>query len=203
MVAVDEGFPLYCISASSGLGLSEGSIGSIISASGLVYVFGQFFVYSAMLACLGLHSTIRVASFFFGFVVILLPLSQYMNVDTFDVVDNDDDGPELNLTTFIFLSVALSIYRIMGICFLSSVMVATNRTVTADVRATMNGLQTLGGSVVKGVAPIFAGLLVSFVFASGYFSAEFGSWLMWFITSMFGIVGSIASCVLLHDDDDD
>ena len=61
IIAIDEAFPLYCISRNNGLhGLSEKEIGEILSISGLIFSLFQYKIYSEylhMVCCSTVHSS--------------------------------------------------------------------------------------------------------------------------------------------------
>ena len=67
----------------------------------------------------------------------------------------------LTWSAFLFLAVLLGFIRIFGLVFFSSITIATNRTVAAEHRGTMNGLSMLGGSIAKGLGPIAAGMFTT------------------------------------------
>lgn len=95
-VAVDEGFPLFCISKAAGLGLSEKSIGKILSASGLVFGIAQYGVYAVLVHWFGLYGSIRIGSILMGPTVALIPLTLWLN--------RTNDAPDhVTLTAFVFL----------------------------------------------------------------------------------------------------
>lgn len=196
MVAVDEGFPLFCISQVAGLGLSEGSIGKIMSASGLLFVVGQYFIYTMLVNWAGLYGSIRIGSLSMGPLVALLPISLWLN-------KGSSGEDTLTWQAFTFLSIILAIYRVFSLSFFSSMAVAMNRTVLPSHRGTMNGLSTVGGSIAKGLGPIFAGVLVAFSFSSGVFAPHVGAVFMWVVMSGLGCVATVAAFLLLHDDDEE
>ena len=195
MVAVDEGFPLFCISKNSGLGLSENSIGRILSASGVMFAVSQFFVYAKLVDWIGLYASIRFGSLSIGPLVATIPISLYLNRGMAD--DSMTSG------TFAFLVIVMAAYRVFGLVFFSSLIVATNRTVLPTHRGSMNGLSALGGSIAKGAGPAFAGLLVAFSFSSGLFPPHVGAVFMWLVIGVMGGLCSLATFALLSESDDD
>lgn len=78
-VAVDEGFPLFCISHRGGLGLTEASIGKILSGSGLIYVICQYFVYAAIVERFGVERSIAIGAWCSGPMLCLIPISLLLN----------------------------------------------------------------------------------------------------------------------------
>ena len=195
VVAVDEAFPLYCISREAGLGLSEGTIGKILSGAGLLFALCQYFVYAAIVDTFGLRRSIQIGVCISAPLIFLIPVSLLLN-------DGMTDG-SLTWGTFTFLSLLLGVYRIFGLVFFSSVTVATNRTVHASHRATMNGLSMLGGSITKGLGPTFAGLLVAFCVSSGIFPPKVGAVMIFVVIGIVGLVTAAMSIAMLEDDEDD
>ena len=193
VVAVDEAFPLFCISHEAGLGFSEGTIGKILSGAGLLFAVCQYFVYAAIVDTFGLRRSIQIGVCISSPLIFLIPISLLLN-------DNMSDG-NWTWQTFAFLSVLLGVYRIFGLVFFSSVTVATNRTVHASHRATMNGLSMLGGSITKGLGPTFAGVLVAFCASSGIFTPKVGAIIIFVVLGLVGCFTAAMSLCMLQDDD--
>ena len=70
---------------------------------------------------------------------------------------------------------------------ISSLTIATNRTVSADERATMNGISMLGGSIAKTIGPAFAGFMVSLLLGNSAIDPVFGSTLLFGVMSTLGL----------------
>jgi MFS family permease len=190
-LAVDELFPLFCISKSGGLGLSENSIGTILSASGLIYATGQYVVYSFLIQWFGLYGSMRIGALLGSPIMALVPISLYLN--------RGQPHDALTWSAFEFLSILMAVYRICGLAFFSSIIVATNRTVSPSHLGTMNGLAGLGGSVANGIGPTFAGVLVAFSLSSGVFTPEVGAIFMFLVIGVLGSLGTVAVYLVLHD----
>ena len=202
MVAINEGFPLFCISRAAGLGLWENSIGAILSASGLIFALAQYVVYAWLVQWLGLYGSIRIGAMAMGPMIALIPLSLWLNQST----EMGSDGVEqdsLTLSAFLYLSGLLAVYRVFGLALFSSLTVALNRTVLPSHRATMNGLSAVGGSTAKALGPTFSGALVAFSFSSGVFSPHAGAMFMFLVLAGMGTIVVILSFVLIHDDSED
>ena len=191
LCCVDEGFPLFSMSKDAGLGLSEYTIGTVLSFSGLLFVFLQYAVYAALIETLGVYGTLRVTSLAFP-IVALCPVSLWLNRDQ-PGYDN------LSWETFSYLSILFAAYRVMAIAFFTTLMVAMNRSVAPSHRGTMNGLATLGGSITKGIGPTFTGLLVAFSLSAGFWSPQVGAVFMWGVIGGLGCVNSIATFMMLHE----
>jgi hypothetical protein len=198
-VSLDEAFPLFCISKQAGLGLSEASIGKILSGSGLIFAICQYFAYTAIVNRFGLYGSIKLGSLVTVPLIALIPFSLLLN--------NGTEGGNLTWATFCYLSIVMALGRVCGIAFYSSMAIATNRTVLTSHRASMNGLSMLGGSIAKGVGPAFAGFLVAFSVSSGVFSPHVGAVFVFAVISFLAFVIAIPSATLVdttstvHDSD--
>ena len=200
-VALDEAFPLYCISNEAGLGLTEGTIGKILSGCGLIFASCQYLVYSYIVNRYGLYKSIRIGAIFSGPLLALVPISRLLNGNkATDDIDDSSSTSSITWSAYIYLVVLLSSYRIFSMVFFSSIAVATNRTVVPSHRGTMNGLSTLGGSVSKGLAPTFAGLLVAFSVSSGFIPRDIGGFVIFGFIGMMGLITVIMSFNMLGDD---
>jgi hypothetical protein len=194
-ITVDEAFPLFCISREAGLGLSEGTIGKILSGSGLIFACCQYFVYSWMVNRYGLLRSTQIGAVLSGPIISLIPISLLLDRDN---VDNS-----LTWRAYTFLSILLAAYRVFGLVFFSSITVLTNRTVIASHRGSMNGLSMLGGSFAKGLGPIFSGFLVAFSVSSGVFQPHVGAVVVFAVIGLIGCVPAAMTVTLLRDDGKD
>jgi len=202
MVAINEGFPLFCISRAAGLGLWEKSIGTILSASGLIFALAQYVVYASLVQWLGLYGSIRIGALAMGPMIALIPLSLWLDQRT-EMGSDDVERDSLTLSAFLYLSGLLAVYRVFGLALFSSLTVALNRTVLPSHRATMNGLSAVGGSTAKALGPTFSGALVAFSFSSGVFSPHAGAMFMFLVLAAMGTIVVVLSFVLIHDDSED
>eukprot|EP00562_Extubocellulus_spinifer_P013031 CAMPEP_0178545144 /NCGR_PEP_ID=MMETSP0697-20121206/3489_1 /TAXON_ID=265572 /ORGANISM="Extubocellulus spinifer, Strain CCMP396" /LENGTH=509 /DNA_ID=CAMNT_0020177699 /DNA_START=1631 /DNA_END=3156 /DNA_ORIENTATION=- len=157
VVAVDEAFPLYCISRHGGLSLTEASIGKILSAAGVIFVLGQYYAFASLVDRLGLYKALSVGALLGVPITALIPLANLMNSSSLE--------DEINISTTAFLVVLMGVAKIFTCLFFAGITIATNRTVPASLRAKTNGLSMVGGSISKGLGPIFAGLLVALSFS--------------------------------------
>lgn len=101
MIAVDESFPLFCISKAAGLGLSEKSIGKILSASGLIFVIAQYLVYVVIVDWFGLYGSIRIGSILMGPMVAFIPIALWLNRSNDETGGEDTD--HVTISAFVFL----------------------------------------------------------------------------------------------------
>jgi len=194
MVEVDEAFPLFCMSVASGLGIKENAIGKIMSFSGLVFFIVQLGFYAPLIARTGLYGSILFGAVAMAPLAALIPFSVMMN-------RNADPG-EVTWAAFGFLTVLMAFSRVFGLTFFSGITVAINRLVPAQHRATLNGLNTLGGSGAKALGPAFAGVLVSFFFSSGLFAPRIAPYLLYGSIGICMVVNALTAFLFLHDPDD-
>eukprot|EP00566_Odontella_aurita_P001138 CAMPEP_0113527558 /NCGR_PEP_ID=MMETSP0015_2-20120614/1361_1 /TAXON_ID=2838 /ORGANISM="Odontella" /LENGTH=241 /DNA_ID=CAMNT_0000426003 /DNA_START=139 /DNA_END=860 /DNA_ORIENTATION=+ /assembly_acc=CAM_ASM_000160 len=181
IICIDEAFPLFCMSKGGGLGISEASIGKILSASGLIFASLQYIIYTAIVDRWGVYPTLKTGSLVSTLLVLAVPLSVPMNAIA---------APgRVSTSAFVFLCVTMATIRIFSMTFQSTLAIATNVTVPATHRATMNGLSMLGGSFAKGIGPAFAGLLVSCSLSSGIVDPRWGGFLI------FGVIGGLGIAV--------
>lgn len=195
MLMVDETFPLYCMSKDSGLGVVEKMIGNLLSGAGAFYLLLQFFLLTTLVDRYGLYNTMKIGAFFSIPMVILLPLTLITN-------RGGEEG-KLTWCTFVFVSVVYAVLRACTSVTIMTISMTTNRTVPAHQRATMNGLSTMGGSVVKAAGPVFAGLLFSE--SVKRISPPIGSVFVWTVISFMGL-GFFVQTLMLTDrvpEDDD
>jgi MFS family permease len=187
VTVVDEAFPLFCLSAVGGLGLTETSIGQILSFAGLFFALLQYVVYIQTVQRRGLYSSIELGCFFGLVPAALIPVSL--------VFDSS------NRWRFGFLGVLLGGSKIMTCMCFSSLAIATNKTAPSTQRARMNGIVLLGGSVAKGLGPIFAGLLVAASFS--ILPYPLGSIAIFGTIGVLGVVAFIAVRRLKHFSDEE
>ena len=194
-ITVDEAFPLFCLSREAGLGLSEGTIGKILSGSGLIFACCQYFVYAWMVNRYGLQRSIQIGAILSGPIIALIPIALLLNRDS---VDNS-----LSWSAYAFLSILLAANRVFGLVFFSSITILTNRTVIASHRGSMNGLSMLGGSFAKGMGPLFSGFLFAFSVSSGVFQPHVGAVVVFAVIGLVGCLPAAMTFTLLRDDGED
>jgi len=180
VVSVDESFPLFCMSVSSGLGITESQIGNILTGSGLCYVLMQYFAVTKMVSKFGAYNAMLIASVTSIPMASLLPFSLLLN--------RGSEPGELRIGVLVYLSIVYSILRVSSSVVFSTLTMTTNRTVPFHARATMNGFSMLGGSLGKALGPTFAGTLFAFSVSSGVFKPPFGSVNVFCIIALLGLV---------------
>lgn len=176
-ITIDEVFPLYCMSKTSGLGISEKIIGNILSGTGLFYVCMQYYLTTKLVDRYGSYKSLEIAAFLSMPLSIFFPISLITN----------EGAPEgtLTRTSLLFLSMIYAFIRSFSAVFFSTITVTTNRTVPSTQRATMNGLSMLGGSVAKSLGPLFGGIIFST--SVGSVTPPFGSVVVYSVIAALGI----------------
>ena len=185
-ITVDEIFPLYCISKTSGLGITEKSIGKILSGTGVCYVIIQYFLLTGLVDRFGFYKTLRIGTIFSMPAVCLIPASLITN-------KNAPEGT-LALPTLVYLSVVVAIVRSLASVAFSCITMTANRTVSAHQRSTMNGLSMLGGSFAKAGGPMFGGILFSS--SVNHITPPFGSVFVYSFVALLGVCLATQACLL-------
>ena len=174
-VALNEAFPLFCMSKQGGLGLSESQIGGIGTGSGLFFCICQYFIFSFCMKEFGLTKSLVYASLLCNAPAILFPFSLLLK----------------GWAALVFLSILMAVIMIFNSVFYANMTIVTNRTVEASHRATLNGLSSVGASVGRGCGPLFAGSLVAFSMSSGIFPAQYGSIVIYTVLAALGMVAFV------------
>ena len=177
IVAVDEVFPLYCISKSSGLGITEKVIGKILSWSGLFFICIQFFLITGLVGRFGFYKSLRIGALF------SIPLAGYFPVAL--ITNRGAPDGSLTFATLLFISALYGCIRSFSSVVFSVITMTLNRTVPENQRASMNGLSMLGGSFTKALGPLFGGVLFST--SVNNVTPPFGSVVVYSTISLLGI----------------
>jgi hypothetical protein len=84
----------------------------------------------------------------------------------------------LSWPVFTFLATVIGVARVFASMHFSCVSMMLNESVTnPNHRGTMNGLSSLGGSVLKAIAPVFAGIAYAACVNTDSWSPEIGSFI--------------------------
>ena len=152
IIAIDEAFPLYCISNKNGLGrqLSETEIGTILSIAGLFFAVGQFHAYTWIVDRFGIYGSLSLGCWWGILPVSFIPTAALVDIQ----VTN-----QIGITMYIALLIGVA--KIFQSTFFSSITVTTNRTVPKNVRSSMNGFGGMGAGGAKALGPILAGYWMS------------------------------------------
>ena len=154
IINIDEAFPLYCISRNTGLGgLQENEIGKILSASGVIFAIGQYKVYTTMCDQFGISGTLDLGAALGILPVALFPLASLIHASV------------NKRWSMLYLALLSGVTKVFQSAFFSSVTVATNRTVPAEMRSRMNALGGIGAGIMKAVGPLSVGVWMAFCFS--------------------------------------
>lgn len=178
-MCADEMFPLFCMSQTGGLSLTEASIGKVLSGAGLLFAVSQYAVFSSLVHYFGEYTCLTLGSILGIQPTLLIPLSLLLGNTT-------ASSSGLSWSVFSLLSVVMAVCKLFGMLYFASLALALNKTVPTSQRGTMNGLVVTGASLARSVAPTFAGALTTFSFSSQIFPSQYGSLLMYGTLSVLG-----------------
>jgi MFS family permease len=187
-LAIDEAFPLFCLSHTAGFGILEKDIGKIMSFTSLIFAVSQYFIsHFSYKYCGGLTGSIKVGAALSAPTMFLVPFAHQIN-----------RGSEaLRWSTFVFISIVLSVHRCFSMVFFSNIAVKLNRTVSTANRGALNGVAGLGASVAKALGPTFAGLLTTM---SIKWFQEYASIFIFGILGVLGLFISVGTVLFLPSD---
>jgi len=177
VICLDEMFPLFCLSKEGGLGWTEATIGQILSASGIPFVFAQYCVFTWFMEKVGMYLSLCIMSLLGIPPTALIPVALLWHTQ----------GTRASTIDYIFLCGLLAICRVFASSYFAAITLVLNRSVTPEYRGKLQGLSMGGASLFKGVGPTFAGLLYSICVSSTYFSPHLGSFLAFQILALLGL----------------
>jgi MFS family permease len=178
-LAIDEAFPLFCLSHTAGFGSIEKDIGKIMSLTGLIFAVAQYFVaHYSYKYCGGLSGSTKIGAALSAPTMFLVPLALLIN----------RNSESLIWPTYMFLAIVLSVHRCFSMVFFSNIAVTMNRTVPTAKRGAMNGVAGLGASISKAIGPTFAGFLTTY---SVIWIHQYASLLI------FGVLGTLGVLIAL------
>lgn len=180
-MCADGLFPLFCMSQTGGLGLTEASIGKILSGAGLLFALTQYTVFSALVHHYGEYTCLTIGSVVGIQPSAFIPLSLLLGT-----------ASESSWRIFSLLSVIMAVCKLFGLLYFTSLALALNKTVPSSLRGTLNGLVVTGASLTRAIAPTFAGALSSFFYSSSVFPSEYGAVLV------YGTLSILAALVTLR-----
>ena len=172
-MCADVLFPLFCMSQTGGLGLTEASIGKILSGAGLLFALSQYTIFSTLIHHYGEYTCLTIGSVLGIQPSTFIPLSLLLGTSS-----------ESSWMLFALLSIIMAICKLFGLLYFTSLALTLNKTVPSSQRGTMNGLVVSGASLTRAIAPTFAGALSSFCYSSSAFPSEYGSVLVYGTLSM-------------------
>ena len=143
-----ETFPLFAMASidHGGLGLDETSIGLVQTVAALVFITSQPFAFRRITEHFGFLGALKVAALARSICVLAVPFSVFLSKD--------------RRGQLAYLGLVLGLLGIGGSIFSGCTTMGLNGCVTdASVRASMNGVHSMGGSLGRGLGPIAAGFL--------------------------------------------
>lgn len=180
---VDEAFPLFCMSASAGLAMNEAAIGEVLSFAGLTFASLQYFVYIFLVNKFGVEKCLVLGSILGIQPLLLMPLSLLMHNKALMIL---------------FLALVMGACKVFHSLFFTCISLGINKTVPASQRATMNGIQLMGGSLARAFGPIVAGTLTSIAFSS----SQLGSMGSLVVFAIICIIGWVVTCGVMGNSTD-
>lgn len=116
MVALDEAFPLFCISIhAGGLGLLENSIAHVLSASGILFLVVQLVFYAPLIEKLGLFGSMSLATAIMPVLTVTLSVAGWLNQTA------SASSGQLSWTAFIFLTIDMAVARAADSTFFTGI----------------------------------------------------------------------------------
>jgi hypothetical protein len=188
-MCVDALFPLFCMSQTGGLGLTEASIGKILSGAGLLFAVTQYTIFSILVHHFGEYTCLTIGSLLGIQPLLFIPLSLLLSTTT----------SELPWSVFSLLSIIMAVCKLFGLLYFTSMALAINKTVPASQRGTMNGLVVTGASLTRAVAPTFSGALSSFAYSSSVFPSKYGAFLVYGTLSILAALVTVRARHLRDD----
>ena len=220
-LAMDEMFPLFCISPTAGLGLPEAAIGQILSVSGILFAVGQCVLQSTSssswimskknhhVCCRntiegnGLYGSIRCGA------VAVVPtflavipsrwVQEALMASNDRSSENHDSSIELAIVTWAYLSIVLALNRLSLLVFFGNISVAINRSAPPASRAVLNGLSVVGGSIFKAMGPAFSGMISTVAIRT---LGHYGSVAMFGSLAVAAACAAVSSFVFLRETED-
>ena len=191
IVTLDEVFPLFCISKTSGLGVSEKIIGNILSGTGLLYICVQYLLLTGLVERYGFYTSLRIAT------MLSVPLGCFIPISL--ITNKGATDGTLALMSLVFLSALYAVIRTFSSVVFSTITMTLNRTVPKHHRASMNGLSMLGGSLAKAIGPLFGGILFST--SVNHVTPPIGSVVVYSIVAFLGICLAVQTYFLREYDE--
>ena len=203
-VCIDEALPLFVITSidSTGLGLSEGRVGLLLSASGFLVALSHHaaldnFINTGNGSKDGMYRVLSTCAFLANLPVVLVPLSLILNS-----CGNRNTLLGLTPWSFLYLVLIFALLRGSGAIFFDIIGIKTGRTLKVDHKNEVARIMTMGALLVRSISPIVAGALVSYFMAPltpsrKVTSPLFSSWMVWVVIGLgFGQVTGILTILL-------
>ena len=200
-VCCDEALPLFLITSkeTTGLGLSEGSVGLLLSATGFLVAISHHAALDNVFDIEngtedGMYRVLSACAFLANIPVVLVPISLLLNANS--------NSSSLGMTplSFLYLLVLFTFIRGSASVYFSLIGIATSRTLRVVHKDEAARIMTMGALLVRSMAPIAAGAILSHIMGSvateGLTSLH-SSWMTWAsIGLVFGLAATIVTFFL-------
>jgi len=174
VICIDEAFPLYCISSHNGFvtRMSESDIGIILSLSGILFALVQFRFYKWIVGRFGIYGSLGMGCWWGVLPTTFIPFASLFLISDASptISSNGNDhgvGNSNKRYSMIYLSLLMGVTKLYQSAFFSSITIATNRTVSKEVRSSMNGFASVGAGAAKAIGPLMAGYWMALCLSFG------------------------------------
>jgi hypothetical protein len=204
VVCVDEALPLFLITSTecTGLGLSEGQVGGLLSASALIVAICHHNALEHLFdvgngSNDGMYRTLNASTILGNVPAVLIPLSLLFN-NNYDNSGSDSSSPKeeslLGMTpsSFLYLVVLVALLRGSASVYFSIIGVATGKTLRVVHNDEAAHIMTMGTLLIRSLAPVTAGAVLSHFMSSSSCSP----WWFWIVIGLFW--GSLAAIMTVR-----
>jgi hypothetical protein len=215
-VCCDEALPLFLITSkeSTGLGLSEGRVGLLLSSTGLIVAASHHAALDKVFdtengARDGMYRVLTACALFGNVTAVLVPLSLLLNDYDYGGDGNYNESNNnnnksvllgLTKTSFLYLVFILAFLRGSASVYFSLIGMATGRTLRVVHKDEAARIMTIGALLVRSLAPIIAGGVLSHFMATkpsvvtntaSSPSPLHSSWMVWIVIGLvFGLAAA-------------
>ena len=217
VVCFDEALPLFLITSqdTTGLGLSAGQIGAVLSTAGFIVAISHHAALERLFdiehgSKNSMYRILSICAIFGNVTVVLVPITVLLNGGP----NADEGGLLLGLTlpAFVFLvALIISVRSAIGLYF-SFIGVAFGQTLKVVHKDEAARIMTIGALFVRSWAPLVAGAVVSVFMSESYLmtndnvspalappveSVLSSSWMVWIVIGLvFGMIASLMTFIL-------
>ena len=207
VVCTDEALPLFLITskASTGLGLSEGQVGALLSAAGLAVAINHHLALERLFdvgqgSRDGIYRILGAAALLGSIPATLVPLALPLNN-----VDAASAGVlGLSAASFAFLVALVAFLRGAAGLYFSFVGMAIGRTLRVVHKDEAARVMTAGALLARSAAPVVAGAILARGMRDTRDTASLRSvWTAWIVIGLlFGLISAVASIRLARQSGD-
>mmetsp|Transcript_34323 Transcript_34323/g.38429 ORF Transcript_34323/g.38429 Transcript_34323/m.38429 type:complete len:936 (-) Transcript_34323:72-2879(-) len=211
VVCIDEALPLFLIMNKdcTGFGLSEAHIGGLLSASAIIVaVFHHYALVEHLFDVStgnkngtndGMYRTLNTGAIFGIVPAVFIPLCLLLNNTNSSNTNNNSDSNSnsaistllgMTSSSFLFLVALVAVLRASATVYFGSIGVATSKTLRVVQRDDASRIMTMGTLLIRSLAPITAGAVVS------EFMSSCSYWTVWTVIGLF--FGSAAAAMTVR-----